>query len=85
METAISVNKESYFPDSASKDGDNGLPSAEAKVGDGAVETAHVVDSAAERSLCFKFDIRILPVLAVMCRSMDTTAALAASLINRLP
>ncbi|POR34769.1 Putative transporter [Tolypocladium paradoxum] len=30
------------------------------------VETARVVDHGAERSLCFKFDIRILPVLAVM-------------------
>ncbi|PNY25601.1 transporter [Tolypocladium capitatum] len=30
------------------------------------VETARVVDHAAERSLCFKFDLRILPVLAVM-------------------
>lgn len=28
---------------------------------------AHVVDHAAERSLCWKFDIRLLPVLAVMC------------------
>lgn len=31
-------------------------------------ETARVVDHEAERKLCFKFDIRILPVLAVMCR-----------------
>ena len=32
-------------------------------------DTVAVVDHAAERSLCFKFDIRILPVLAVMCTS----------------
>lgn len=32
-------------------------------------ETARVVDHPAERALCFKFDIRILPVLAVMCKS----------------
>lgn len=30
-------------------------------------ETARVVDHDAERKLCFKFDIRILPVLAIMC------------------
>lgn len=30
--------------------------------------TARVLDHPAERSLCFKFDIRILPVLAVMCK-----------------
>ncbi|KAI0396454.1 major facilitator superfamily transporter [Xylariaceae sp. FL0594] len=29
-------------------------------------ETAHVIDSAAERALCRKFDLRLLPVLAVM-------------------
>ncbi|KAI1328921.1 major facilitator superfamily domain-containing protein [Xylariaceae sp. FL0255] len=29
-------------------------------------ETAHVVDSSAERALCRKFDFRILPVLALM-------------------
>lgn len=29
-------------------------------------ETARVVDHAAERRLCFKFDMRILPMLAVM-------------------
>lgn len=32
-------------------------------------ETARVVDHPAERALCFKFDIRILPVLALMCKS----------------
>lgn len=30
-------------------------------------ETARVVDHEAERKLCFKFDIRLLPVLAIMC------------------
>ncbi|UKZ67056.1 uncharacterized protein TrAtP1_008219 [Trichoderma atroviride] len=29
-------------------------------------ETARVVDHPAERALCFKFDIRILPILALM-------------------
>lgn len=31
-------------------------------------DSTAVVDHAAERSLCWKFDIRILPVLAVMCK-----------------
>ncbi len=31
-------------------------------------ETARVLDPVAERKLAFKFDIRLLPVLAVMCR-----------------
>jgi hypothetical protein len=30
-------------------------------------DTARVVDPVAERHLCRKFDVRILPVLAVMC------------------
>lgn len=30
-------------------------------------ETARVLDKAAERRLCFKFDVRLLPVLALMC------------------
>lgn len=30
-------------------------------------DTARVVDPVAERRLCRKFDIRLLPVLAVMC------------------
>lgn len=29
--------------------------------------TARVLDHPAERALCWKFDIRILPVLAIMC------------------
>jgi len=32
-------------------------------------ETARVVDRIAERQLCRKFDIRLMPVLAVMCKS----------------
>lgn len=31
-------------------------------------DTARVLDHEAERKLCWKFDIRILPVLAVMCK-----------------
>ena len=31
-------------------------------------ETARVVDHQAEESLCRKFDYRLLPVLALMCR-----------------
>jgi hypothetical protein len=30
-------------------------------------ETARVVDHAAERRLCRKFDVRLMPVLAIMC------------------
>lgn len=50
------------------------LGQAESNRQAGAVtETARVVDRAAERSLCFKFDVRILPVLAVMCKWRDGT------------
>ena len=31
------------------------------------LETVHVIDHHAERALCWKFDCRILPVLAFMC------------------
>ena len=31
-------------------------------------ETAHVLDHQAERALCRKFDVRLMPVLAVMCK-----------------
>ena len=31
-------------------------------------DTAHVLDKAAERRLCFKFDVRLMPVLAIMCK-----------------
>jgi hypothetical protein len=31
-------------------------------------DTARVIDHQAERKLCRKFDVRILPVLAVMCK-----------------
>lgn len=34
-------------------------------------ETARVVDHKAERALCFKFDCRLLPVLAFMCQSSE--------------
>lgn len=37
------------------------------KAGD-PTETAHVLDKAAERRLCFKFDVRLMPVLALMCK-----------------
>lgn len=37
-------------------------------VDEAAGETARVVDHVAERKLCRKFDIRLLPVLAVMCK-----------------
>lgn len=32
-------------------------------------ETARVLDKAAERRLCLKFDVRLMPVLALMCKS----------------
>ena len=32
-------------------------------------DTARVLDHKAERKLCRKFDVRILPVLAIMCKS----------------
>lgn len=51
-------------------------------------DSTAVVDHAAERSLCFKFDIRILPVLAVMCKNhalMEISRLLnhADAIINR--
>jgi hypothetical protein len=32
-------------------------------------ETARVVDHIAERQLCRKFDVRLMPVLAIMCKT----------------
>lgn len=31
--------------------------------------TARVVDHIAERQLCRKFDVRLMPVLAIMCKA----------------
>lgn len=31
------------------------------------MDTARVIDRAAERKLCLKFDVRLIPVLAIMC------------------
>lgn len=39
-------------------------------------ETARVVDHAAERALCRKFDIRLMPVLAIMCMLSSSFQAL---------
>jgi hypothetical protein len=36
--------------------------------GVGEEETARVVDKIAERQLCRKFDVRLMPVLAIMCK-----------------
>lgn len=47
------------FPDETGK----GYSSAPGVVGD----VADIVDHGAERALCRRFDIRILPMLAVMC------------------
>ena len=38
-------------------------------------ETARVLDHKAERALCFKLDIRLMPVLAIMCALWDIVAA----------
>lgn len=35
-------------------------------------EVTRVVDHKAERRLCRRFDFRLLPVLAIMCRSLIT-------------
>lgn len=37
-------------------------------------ETAHVIDRAAERALCRKFDFRLLPMLAIMVRLIISLA-----------
>ncbi|KAJ3569847.1 hypothetical protein NPX13_g5942 [Xylaria arbuscula] len=42
---------------------------AESNNGNAVEETAYIVDSAAERALCRKFDFRLLPVLAIMSSS----------------
>jgi hypothetical protein len=31
------------------------------------IDTARVIDKTAERKLCLKFDVRLMPVLAIMC------------------
>ena len=36
-------------------------------------ETARVVDHQAERALCRKFDARLMPVLAIMCKCRNET------------
>lgn len=39
--------------------------------------TVHVIDHIAEKKLCWKFDIRLMPVLALMCNPpLDTFVAL---------
>ncbi|KAJ8130943.1 hypothetical protein O1611_g2685 [Lasiodiplodia mahajangana] len=43
-----------------------GADDAESSRENVAEETAHIVDAAAERALCRKFDFRLLPILAVM-------------------
>lgn len=40
-------------------------------------ETARVIDKAAERRLCLKYDVRLLPVLALMCKSRFSDLPLA--------
>ena len=42
-------------------------------------ETARVVDHEAEKSLCRKFDYRLLPVLALMCRLKTVKVVVVAS------
>jgi hypothetical protein len=44
----------------------NDVESTKAALG----ETARIVDHEAERALCRKFDFRLLPVLALMCRQL---------------
>jgi hypothetical protein len=78
--------------DSATKDVDSGnsknTDDAESNRGEGTVETVQVIDGAAERALCRKFDFRLLPVLALMVRpsrsrSLSPTSFPTYSLLNR--
>jgi hypothetical protein len=46
-------------------------------------ETTRVVDHKAERRLCRRFDMRILPILAVMCMSALNPLAVISDLISR--
>lgn len=56
----------------ATKDGRRGSDLAQVDSHKGGViaDTARVLDHPAERSLALKFDVRILPVLAIMCKSI---------------
>lgn len=46
-------------------------------------ETARVVDHKAERALCRKFDFRILPVLAIMCKSSSLLKSPSCGFVSR--
>ena len=56
-------DKENAIFDDASRD-INDVPDAADMA-----ETACVVDHIAERQLCRKFDVRLMPVLAIMCKT----------------
>lgn len=56
MSLTADDTKKQYLEEGGISDGENSL------------EPAYMVDHKAERSLCRKFDFRLLPVLAVMCK-----------------
>jgi len=47
---------------------DNAQDIESSSAGEIVEDTARVVDHKAERALCRKFDFRLLPVLAIMCK-----------------
>jgi hypothetical protein len=50
----------------------------------GVVENvAHVVDHKAERALCRRFDLRLMPVLAVMCKCRTAVSRRTSPLIEK--
>jgi hypothetical protein len=61
VESASATKVTSGIDSTSSKSGDARHPPGVAE------DTAQVLDHAAEKSLCWKFDIRLMPVLAVMC------------------
>lgn len=75
MESAKPAEKDlSATSDAEQGDIRDGQEAFDKETGEVAVaETARVVDHAAERRLCRKFDLRILPVLAVMCKCVVLT------------
>lgn len=66
-----STRPASVIDDEEQKDG--GFVDVDTTNADGE-ETAHVVDKIAERQLCRKFDLRLMPVLAIMCKSLNQFA-----------
>lgn len=51
----------------------SGQPNDDHKATDIGEGTAFILDHTLEKRLCWKFDLRLLPVLAIMCKSVPGT------------